>query len=136
MFTKGSLTKPGKLRVTFELPAAIWADQVWLCGDFNQWHAHATPMIQDRATGAWRVTVELDVGRCYEFRYLIGDDDWITDCCGDATVPNAFGSRNSVVDLSSPTSTHQGSGDRVLPITSRPTSAGEGVEWTRLAKSG
>ena len=107
MVTKGSLTRPGKIEVTFELPAAIWADQVWLCGDFNRWDPHATPMIQHRATGSWRVTVELDIGRRYEFRYLIGDGDWITDCGCDATVPNAFGSRNSVVDLSGLTNARQ-----------------------------
>ncbi|MGH2461211.1 MAG: isoamylase early set domain-containing protein [Chloroflexota bacterium] len=100
MVTTGLLSGPGKLPVTFELPAAIWADQVWLCGDFNQWDPHATPMAQDRVTGAWRVTLELDVGQRYEFRYLLGPDDWITDCSCGVTVPNPFGSRNSIVDLS------------------------------------
>jgi 1,4-alpha-glucan branching enzyme len=90
--------KPGKVLVTFELPSAIWADRVNLCGDFNDWSETATPMHQDRTTGTWRVTLELDANRRYEFRYLVNGTDWHNDWSADDYVPNQFGSDNSVVD--------------------------------------
>lgn len=72
---------PHHVRVTFELPADLWAGQVYLVGDFNQWSARATPLVQER-DGAWRATLDLPCDRCYEFRYLI-DGQWRTDSGAD-----------------------------------------------------
>jgi 1,4-alpha-glucan branching enzyme len=69
------------IRVTFALPAWVWADQISVVGDFNQWRANATPMHQER-DGSWRTMVDLPCGRCYEFRYLI-DSEWRTDLQAD-----------------------------------------------------
>lgn len=72
---------PQHVRVLFELPADLWAGQVYLVGDFNQWSSKATPMLQER-DGAWRATLDLPCGRCYEFRYLV-DGQWRTDSGAD-----------------------------------------------------
>lgn len=72
---------PQHVRVTFELPADLWAGQVYLVGDFNQWSAGATPLVQER-DGAWRATLDLPCDRCYEFRYLV-DGEWRTDAHTD-----------------------------------------------------
>jgi 1,4-alpha-glucan branching enzyme len=73
---------PHHIRVTFELPAWVWADQVCVVGDFNQWRANATLMRQER-DGNWRATVDLPRGRCYEFCYLV-DSEWRTDLQADS----------------------------------------------------
>lgn len=98
MIHKEPSDRPGKVRVTFELPASIWADRVHLCGDFNNWSQTDTPLHQSRLDGTWRVTLELDAGKRYEFRYLINGSEWHNDWSADGYVPNDHGGDNSVVE--------------------------------------
>lgn len=65
------------IQVVFELPASLWADQVFLTGDFNQWVPNDIPL-QQECDGSWRVSLDLPQGRRYEFRYVI-DGQWSTD---------------------------------------------------------
>ena len=65
-------------RVTFELPAGLWADSVQLVGDFNHWRPGAHPLRQDR-DGTWRLTLTLDQPGAYRCRYLVDGDQWLTD---------------------------------------------------------
>ncbi len=58
-----------KILVTFELPGSIWAADVHLVGDFNEWNPTAHPLRQDRG-GDWMITLELEANQRYEFRYL------------------------------------------------------------------
>ena len=97
MIKKQPSPNQGRVRVTFELPSCLWADRIFVVGDFNDWSRTANPMHQGR-DGAWQSTLELEIGRNYEFRYLI-DGNWHTDYHADASRINAFGSENSVVDL-------------------------------------
>ena len=55
----------GHVAVTFQMPASVWADSLFLVGDFNQWDKHSHPMRQ-RADGVWEITLELDAGREYQ----------------------------------------------------------------------
>ncbi len=87
--------QPGKTRVTFSLPSAIWADTIFLVGDFNNWDERATPLRQTE-TG-WMVTLELDAGHSFQYRYLYNGNDWHNDWNADGYEPNAFGGDNSVV---------------------------------------
>lgn len=100
MIRKEPSDKPGKVLVTFELPSAIWADQVHLSGEFNDWSQSETPLQPGRHDGTWRVTLELDAGRRYQFRYLVNRTDWHNDWSADDYVPNGYGGDNSVVDTS------------------------------------
>lgn len=83
-------------RVTFSLPASTWADSVHLVGDFNQWDRNAHPFAQ-QLDGAWSITVELELGHAYQFRYLINQRDWSNDQQADAHVYNIYGSDNFVI---------------------------------------
>ncbi len=86
----------GKVRVTFSLPAALWADTIYLVGDFNGWNPRATPL---RATEhGWMITLELEAGRTYQYRYLVNHNEWHNDWNADGYVPNPYGGDNSVVD--------------------------------------
>lgn len=83
MIYKAQSPLPGHLRVTFELPASLWASQVYVVGDFNTWSRRATPLQQAR-DGRWRATVDLPGDRCYEFCYLIDGErrmDSTSDVC-------------------------------------------------------
>ena len=83
-------------RVTFVLPESIWADAIYLVGDFNDWNPRSHPMQRDRE-GKWVLTVDLDLGRAYQFRYLRDGEEWINDNQADAYVHNPYGSDNFVV---------------------------------------
>ncbi len=94
MITK-VLAGAGKVRVTFSMPAAIWADTIHLVGDFNHWDNAATPMRLSE-TG-WTTTLELEAGRSYQYRYLINGKEWHNDWNADRYEPNEYGGDNSVV---------------------------------------
>ena len=82
--------------VTFTLPSAVGAGDVLLCGDFNGWTAGGTPLRRG-GDGAWQVTVPLEPGNSYHFRYLLDGQRWENAWQADRYEPNPFGSDNSVV---------------------------------------
>lgn len=100
MIQKSASTNPGHVRVTFELPASVWADHIFLTGDFNDWKPHESPLRQER-DGVWRITLDLPAGQFYEFRYVI-DGQWQTDYHADGFSSNQYGSYNSIVNASLP----------------------------------
>ncbi len=53
-------------RVVFILPSSIWADTIYLVGDFNNWNRRSHPFQRDR-DGRWILDVELELGRAYQF---------------------------------------------------------------------
>lgn len=84
-----------KVRVTFSMPAGIWADTIHLVGDFNNWNCTATPL--RLCEYGWSVSLELDAGKEYQYRYLVNGTDWYNDWRADRYEPNEFGGDNSVV---------------------------------------
>jgi 1,4-alpha-glucan branching enzyme len=84
-----------KCRLTFVLPELIWADSVYVVGDFNGWDKTALPMQQD-AQGQWKATIDVEADGVYQFRYLC-DGDWLNDNQADAYYANDYGGHNSVV---------------------------------------
>ncbi len=97
MLTKRKLTT-GKVQVTFAMPELDGVKQLHLVGDFNNWSVTETPL-KRAADGSWSVTLTLEAGRKYEFRYYADGQVWHNDWAADAYTPNTFGSENSVVDL-------------------------------------
>ncbi len=96
MLKKKHLKSRPVCKVTFELPKTIAASSANVVGDFNGWDGAATPMKRLK-DGRFTVTVELDAGCEYQFRYLIDGVEWHNDWDADRYVPNSFGSENSVV---------------------------------------
>ena len=97
MIHKQPSSNPAKVVVRFELPPAIWADSVFLVGDFNQWNETSHPMLRGRDDSTWSIVLELDRGRQYEFRYLVNGHEWHNDWKADDYAPNPYGGTNSVV---------------------------------------
>ena len=94
---KKNFSKTGKkCRVTFELETE--SSSVALCGEFNNWDPEAHPMTK-RKDGVYSVTISLDTGRSYRFRYMLADGNWENDWNADSYLPNDFGSEDSVLDL-------------------------------------
>jgi 1,4-alpha-glucan branching enzyme len=86
-------------KVTFNLPKDIAksAGSVYLVGDFNSWDASSHPMKlqKDRS---FNLTINLEKGREYQYRYLLDGSTWENDDCADKYVKSPYGdSENSVV---------------------------------------
>jgi len=88
----------GRARVTFTVDPGAGARTAAVCGEWNGWSAGADVMRRD-AGGGFSVTVGLDAGRAYRFRYLLDGQRWDNDWAADAYVRNDFGGEDSVVDL-------------------------------------
>jgi 1,4-alpha-glucan branching enzyme len=99
MITKEPVAEKGRVLVTFELPSTMWAERVNLVGEFNDWDTTATPMTHNRSDANWKVTVELEAGRRFRFRYLVDGREWLNDWHADDHLENPYGSYDSVVDL-------------------------------------
>lgn len=88
-------------KVTFTLPkeAAPEASSVSVVGEFNDWNIYATPMKKFK-NGSFKVTVDLEAGRDYQFRYLVDENTWENDWDADKYVRSDFGNcDNSVVSV-------------------------------------
>jgi 1,4-alpha-glucan branching enzyme len=97
--TKRNLKTRPVTKVTFRLPASavMDADAVHLVGDFNAWNPQATPM-ERLKNGDRKVTLDLERGREYQFRYLIDGRIWENDSDADRYIPSGVGNAdNSVV---------------------------------------
>jgi 1,4-alpha-glucan branching enzyme len=93
---KKKYSKSGRsCRVTFVLPI-VDARSAFLCGEFNGWDPSAHPM-KRRKDGAFSLTISLESGQPYHFRYQLDGQHWENDPDADAYAPNPFGSSNSVV---------------------------------------
>jgi 1,4-alpha-glucan branching enzyme len=87
-------------KVTFKLPkeAATGAKKVTVVGDFNDWNPDAMPLKKAR-DGSFSITLEMECGRQYRFRYLIDATRWENDWSADRYEPNPFGGEDSVLEL-------------------------------------
>ena len=94
---KKSYTKTGRsCRVTFKVTPEIETQEAALLGEFNEWQPEVHPM-KKRKDGSFSVTISLDAGQDYRFRYLLDQNTWINDEAPDQTVLNRFGGQDCVV---------------------------------------
>ena len=88
-------------KVTFGLKGEVAESAVTahIVGEFNDWDIRATPM-KKLKNGAFTLTIDLERGREYQFRYLIDGAKWGNALNADRYAPIPYGdSENSVVVL-------------------------------------
>jgi 1,4-alpha-glucan branching enzyme len=86
-------------KVTFTLPKDIAgsAGSVYIVGEFNGWDANSHPMKLQK-DGSFNLTINLEKGREYQYRYLLNGSTWENDDCADKYIKSPYGnSDNSVV---------------------------------------
>lgn len=90
-----------KCKVEFVLPEELAANaqSVHLVGEFNNWNESDTPL--EKKGKSYKGTVDLDLNREYQFRYLINGKEWHNDWHADKYVSNPFSGDNSVVSTHS-----------------------------------
>lgn len=98
MFKK-SYSKTGKVcRTTFKYENPEQAQKACLAGDFNAWSADAQPM-KKLKDGSFSVTLSLDAGKTYAFRYVLDDSIWVNDPEADSYIANEYGEDNSQINV-------------------------------------
>jgi 1,4-alpha-glucan branching enzyme len=74
------------------------AASVTVVGDFNDWNASATPLMQEAGDGVWWATVPLTPGR-YRYSFLVDGTTWRRDPTAAPAVEDEFGRTNSVITI-------------------------------------
>lgn len=93
-------TKP-HCTVTFKLERELArsAEKAAVVGEFNGWEPAATPMSRLK-DGSFKVNVDLEPGRAYEFRYLLNDHIWTNDPDAEGSVGTQFhDAENSLIHV-------------------------------------
>lgn len=87
-------------KVTFLLPkeAAQDARRVTIVGDFNDWQKESTALRKQK-DGDFAITLELECGKEYRYRYLIDGVRWENDWHADRYEPNPFGGEDSIITV-------------------------------------
>lgn len=101
MITKKYLKSKPVVKVTFEVaPEQVaGAKKVAVAGEFNDWKTDATPLKKSKE-GSYKVTLDLEPGTEYQFRYVVDGKTWDNDWNADKYVPNNLTfEENSVVAL-------------------------------------
>jgi 1,4-alpha-glucan branching enzyme len=98
MLKKNYTKTKTKCRVTFKYPNQEQADSAVLAGEFNGWSKNGIPMKRLK-NGSFSVTISLNSGCSYGFRYVLDDNAWVNDPEADEYAANEHGENNSVVVL-------------------------------------
>ncbi len=91
-------TKP-VCKTTFRIPeeAGKPVKTAHIVGEFNDWDLFSTPM-KKLKSGAFTTTLDLEIGREYQFRYLLDSEIWENESDADKSTPTPFGDgENSVI---------------------------------------
>jgi 1,4-alpha-glucan branching enzyme len=88
-------------KVSFKLSKelAAGAAKATLVGDFNNWSEAADEM-NSLKDGSFSISLDLETGRSYQFRYLLDGANWVNDEAADAYEASGFGdAQNAVIVL-------------------------------------
>jgi len=86
-------------KVTFQLSAEILAGSksASVAGDFNNWNTETHPLKITKGEGS--VSVNLEIGKEYQYKFVIDGNRWENDPQADRFVSNEFGEANSIVEV-------------------------------------
>ena len=93
---KKAADKNDKVKVTFVMPHSEGQAAMSVVGDFNDWQPGATKMVK-RNNGTCSVSLVLDPGQRYGFRYFLEDGTWVNDEAADAYEASGHGSDNCIL---------------------------------------
>jgi len=76
--------------------SAIRADSISVAGTFNNWTPGVINLKKD-LVGVWRAATHLKPG-VYQYRFHV-DGRWVNDPSARKTVPNEFGTTNTILEV-------------------------------------
>lgn len=88
----------GVCRIIFRLTETLvdHPKEVALLGDFNNWNPSKDRMLKSE-NGFFEKTIELPLGRDYQFRYLVDNRHWENDWQADAYASTPFGEDDNMI---------------------------------------
>ncbi len=96
---KNYVPAKGICKVTFSYPTTDGVQSVQVLGDFNNWDSKVAPKMK-KSKMEFTTAIELAVGKTYEFRYLLNNEQWDNDFNADKYVSAPYvGITNSVLIL-------------------------------------
>ncbi len=98
MLKKNYTKTKAKCRITFKYSNPEQAKTAALAGEFNEWSLTANPMKQLKDK-SFSLTISLDAGSSYNFRYVLDDENWVNDPDADGYAINEHGEENSIVEI-------------------------------------
>jgi len=95
---KKIIIKKGVCRLKFVVTDTLvdHPKEAAVVGDFNNWDPRRGKM-QKSKTGYFEKTIELPLGRDYQFRYLINKCHWENDWQADAYIPTPYGEDDNMI---------------------------------------
>ena len=96
MIEKSYSEKGDQCFVTFTIPDEWNAQAAVLVGEFNEWNPGASKMTRTEKNGLG-ITMTLETGKTYRFRYLLDEMRWENDPQSDGYMSNVFGTEDSIV---------------------------------------
>ena len=111
----------GSTMVTFQIPAEAGATTAQVLGDFNGW---SPTDLQPSPTGGYELTLQLETGRAYRFRYLLDGHRWENDWQADSYVPNEYGGDDSQIDLTTDSTIRADVIELESPVSDQPKPSG------------
>lgn len=102
MSIKKTVLKNKKCKVNFKVTADIAKDftTASLVGDFNNWDASKDNMKKLKKDGSFSIQKTFEIGKEYQFKYLLDGKEWVNENDSDKLVATEFNdSQNSVILL-------------------------------------
>jgi 1,4-alpha-glucan branching enzyme len=95
MISKRFFKTKDEVEVTFELDVEESPSSVSIVADFLDWSPE--PMKKVAKSSTYKFKTRLPKDSEFQFRYLLGDENWVNDPAADNYVGNGFGTDNSLV---------------------------------------
>lgn len=92
-----------KKKTTFKLPAEAMEGTTGavLLGDFNNWEPTQKFELEKQKDGSYKIPVELEAGKTYQYRFLRNDGMWVNDYNAQEYVPSEHdGIDNCLISVS------------------------------------
>ena len=97
-FKKQLLKSKDVCKATFTLTSneVKNAATVNIVGEFNNWSESADSLKKFK-NGNFKITINLEKGKQYQFKYLVDGNNWINDGAADLYIHNNISGDNSVI---------------------------------------
>lgn len=102
MSIKKAFLKQNKCKVSFVISSEDGKEyaEASLVGEFNNWDVNADKMKKLKKDGSFSIQKTFEMGKEYQFKYLLGGEKWMNESEADKQVPSGYeGYENSVLVL-------------------------------------
>lgn len=96
MIKRETAKKGNQVKVTFVVPDNPDLPRISVVGDFNDWDPNAHKLMR-RSNKTRSVSLLLDTGSQYAFRYCTDAGEWFNDEAADGYADNEHGTQNSLL---------------------------------------